>query len=215
MYDLKVLFIIAAIGLAVTAAVKLKKKRRSGRAFAASAAACLLILGAGYYLCNIPICGGYPTICKDFMIDLTGLDFNECKSEYADYFYMIVDKEIYHSEYPAGTIIEHFPKGGSDIAIGSATVRCTVSKGPQMIAVPNTYTVDRETAGKMIEGVGLTYSFTNEYSETVPEGCVISTNPERNEMIEKGSTVNIVVSKGSEETFAEPEESELLINKEE
>ncbi|MDE7293325.1 MAG: PASTA domain-containing protein [Oscillospiraceae bacterium] len=223
-YELIAMWIILVIAipcLAVAAGVKFKKKRRSGWVFAVSSAACLLFLVTSYCFwdrfIDLPRSDGTYT---EKLIGLTGMDYNEAKAEYSKYFNMTVDKVIYSSEYPAGVIIEQFPREGSWIVMGNSNgnaseVRCTVSKGPQMITVPNTYTVDRETACQMIEGVGLTYSFTNEYSETVPEGCVISTNPERNEMIERGSTVNIVVSKGREETSAEPEESELLINKEE
>lgn len=225
------MFLILAVCFAVTAAVKLKKKRRSGRIFAVSAVVCLMFMGMNCYnlfelietLNDDEYLQNGSAECPEYMADLKGLDYNECKSEYAACFDMHVIRELYSSEYPAGTIISHTPeegvylwtKGSCQGYTGPFLVECTVSKGPQMIMVPNTYTLDIDTSCQMIESVGLTYSFTNEYSETVPEGCVISTTPERNEMIEKGSTVNIVVSKGSEETFAEPEESELLINKKE
>lgn len=206
-----VAFLILAVCFAAAAAVKLKKKRRSGRIFAVSAAVCLLFTGKNCYdyfeLIKTVNDQNRSVELPEVMVDLTGLYYNECKSEYAGCFYMTLDKELYSSEYPAGTIIEHSPKEGVQLWTGGSCqgspgyveVRCTVSKGPQMITVPNTYKLDIDIAGKMIDAVGLTYSITDEYSETVPEGCVISTNPERNEVIEKGSTVNIVVSKGSEE----------------
>lgn len=205
------MFLILAVCLAAAAAVKLKKKKRSGRIFVVSAAVCLMFMGMNCYelietLNDDEYLRNGSDECPEYMADLKGLDYNECKSEYAACFNMHVIRELYSSEYPAGTIISHTPeegvylwtKGSCQGYTSPFLVECTVSKGPQMIMVPNTYTLDIDTAGQMIESVGLTYSFINEYSETVPEGCVISTNPERNEMIEKGSTVNIVVSKGSE-----------------
>lgn len=132
------------------------------------------------------------------MVNLVGYDFNTCKSTYASYFNLTVDKEIYSSEYPAGVIIEHTPREGSLIAVGSAEVHATVSKGPQMVTVPNTYSLNANTAGSMIEGAGLTYNFVMQYSD-VEKNTVIKTEPERNAEVEWGSMVFVYVSRGPEQ----------------
>ncbi len=217
-YLLLLIFLFAFICFTVKIISDVSRKKRPKRRYIAVTAVCgVICCGMGYGIHKDPpeLRHGYGPIDTEQMVSLVGYDYNQCKQIYASYFDMEVDKEIYSSEYPAGVVIEHSPKEGSIIAVGNTTVRCTVSKGPQMISVPNTYELNWETAEKMIGSVGLTYAFTTEYSETVPEGCVISTNPERNEMIEKGSTVKIVVSKGKEETSAENGESEVLITEEE
>ena len=132
------------------------------------------------------------------MVNLVGYDYNKCKSTYASYFDMEIDKEVYSDEYPEGTVISHSPKEGSLIEVGNSTVKCVVSKGKQMITVPNVCGVSCENAGNMIEEAGLQYRLVFEYSETVPNGWAISTTPKAGEEVEKDSTVDIIVSKGKE-----------------
>ena len=223
-----ILFAAVSLCLAAAAYAKHKSGGRRGNALGILSAVFLLLAAGSGGALKASLDKPFPPhpyvkkegVYTDFMVNLVGMDYKTARAQYLPYFNMSVDKEIYSSEIPAGVIIEQSPREGDRITMGNRfgdadVVRCTVSRGPRMITVPNTYTVDLETARNMIEGVGLMYSFTNVYSETVPEGCVISTKPERNETVEWGSTVNIVVSKGSEETFAEPEERGLLMNKEE
>ncbi len=160
-------------------------------------AAAVVIIAVVFIAVQILINIDPPTTTQP-MVNLKGYNFNECKSQYASYFNLTVDKEIYSSEYPAGVIIEHSPKEGSLIVVGNAEVRATVSKGPQMVTVPNTYSVDANTAGAMIEGVGLTYNFVMQYSD-VEKNTVIKTEPERNAEVEKGSMVFVYVSQGPEQ----------------
>ncbi|MDE6592279.1 MAG: Stk1 family PASTA domain-containing Ser/Thr kinase [Oscillospiraceae bacterium] len=161
-------------------------------------AAAVVIIAVVFIAIQIFINIGSGTDETQPMVNLVGYDFNQCKSTYASYFNLTVDKEIYSSDYPAGVIIEHSPKEGSLIVVGNAEVRATVSKGPQMVTVPNTYSVDANTAGAMIEGVGLFYTYVMQYSD-VEKNTVIKTEPERNEEVERGSTVFVYVSRGPEQ----------------
>ncbi|MCM1579343.1 MAG: PASTA domain-containing protein, partial [Ruminococcus sp.] len=161
-------------------------------------AAAVVIIAVVFIAIQVFINIGTGTEDTQAMVDLKGYDFNQCKSMYAQYFNLTKDKEIYSSEYPAGVIIEHSPKAGSLIVVGNTEVRATVSRGPQMVTVPNTYSVDANTAGAMIEGVGLTYNFVMQYSD-VEKNTVIKTEPERNEEVERGSMVFVYVSRGPEE----------------
>lgn len=129
------------------------------------------------------------------MVNLVGYDFNTCKTTYAQYFTLTVQSEKYSDKYPAGAIIEHSPSEGSPIVVGSTEVKAVVSKGPQMVDVPNTYSLDANTAASMIEGAGLKYTLVMQNSD-VDKNLVISTDPERNSSAVKGSTVIVYVSLG-------------------
>ena len=131
------------------------------------------------------------------MVDLVGQDYNESKSFYTDYFKLVVDREEYNSEYPEGTIISHSPKAGSQIIVGNSEVKAVVSKGPRMVNVPNTYTLEASVASSMIEAEGLHYSLVMENNE-IEANHVIKTEPERNTLAEWGSTVIVHVSLGPE-----------------
>ena len=54
----------------------------------------------------------YPPVVQhpDPMVDLTGYDYNYCKTFYAEYFELSVSGEEYSNEYPKGTIIRHEPR---------------------------------------------------------------------------------------------------------
>lgn len=138
-----------------------------------------------------------PETQTEKMVNLVGYDYNTCKSTYADYFELVVESEKYSSEYPAGTIIAHSPKEGSPIIKGSAQVRAIVSKGPQMVNVPNVYSLEANTASSMIKAEGLEFSLVMQNSDA-DENTVIKTEPERNTAVEIGSTVFIYVSLGPE-----------------
>ncbi|MBP0955478.1 MAG: Stk1 family PASTA domain-containing Ser/Thr kinase [Oscillospiraceae bacterium] len=132
------------------------------------------------------------------MVSLVGHDYNECRSLYADYFELVKESEKYSSEYPAGTIISHTPKEGSQIIVGSTQVKAVVSKGPQMVNIPNVYSLEANTATSMIEDAGLKYTLVMDFNESVEENHVIRTEPERNSEAELGSNVVIYVSLGAE-----------------
>ncbi len=132
------------------------------------------------------------------MVDLVGHDYNEMKTKYEEFFTLVVDKEEYNAEFPAGTIISHSPKKDSPIMVGNSEVRAVVSKGARMVNVPNTYTIEANTATSMIEGQGLKYSLVMQNSEE-EKNHVIKTDPERNTLVEVGSTVIEYVSLGPEE----------------
>ncbi|MGN0643242.1 MAG: Stk1 family PASTA domain-containing Ser/Thr kinase [Huintestinicola sp.] len=133
----------------------------------------------------------------DTMISLVGYDYNYCKSQYAEYFDLVVDQQKYSSEYPEGTIISHTPKEGATFVVGSTQVKAVVSRGPQMVPVPNVYSLEANTAQSMISASNLKVTIVMQNSDA-EENTVIKTDPERNTEVEVGSTVIMYVSLGPE-----------------
>ncbi|MBQ5311646.1 MAG: PASTA domain-containing protein, partial [Oscillospiraceae bacterium] len=131
------------------------------------------------------------------MVNLVGQDYREMELKYEDYFRLVVEKEEYNPDFPAGTIISHSPKADSPIMVGNSEVRAVVSKGARMVNVPNTYTIEANAATAMIEAQGLKYSLVMQNSEE-EANHVIKTDPERNTLVEAGSTVLVYVSLGPE-----------------
>lgn len=61
------------------------------------------------------------------------------------------------------------------------------------------YGKSQDTAKQLLEAAGFIIgTISEEYSDSVAEGNVISTDPQANVELEKGSIVNMVVSKGKE-----------------
>lgn len=133
------------------------------------------------------------------MPNIIGLSYAECKEEYSDKFEIIVEEEQYSSEYPEGTIIDQKPAKGSEYLVGRTTVKCKRSKGPRMVAVSNVIGLDFEDAKEILgDNDHFRVGFVSEYSEAVPKGKVIATDPPEFERIAYGSAVKVTVSGGKE-----------------
>lgn len=97
----------------------------------------------------------------------------------------------------AGLVISTDPVANTSKAKGSK-VNIVVSKGIEMTVVPDVRGQKLESAKATLEAAGFKVgTTTEENSDTLEAGLVISTNPTGNVEVAKGSTVNLVVSKGA------------------
>jgi eukaryotic-like serine/threonine-protein kinase len=98
---------------------------------------------------------------------------------------------------PRDHVISQDPTAGSATAKNS-TVRLTVSSGKSQVPVPDVTGQPEPQAANLLGQAGLQVgTVTQQASDTVPSGRVISTNPAPNTQVEKGSSVALVVSSGS------------------
>jgi beta-lactam-binding protein with PASTA domain len=96
---------------------------------------------------------------------------------------------------PVGAVISQNPVAGTTVAAGSA-VALAVSLGPAA-TVPDVVGLAQAAAETAITDVGLTVgAVTQETSDTVPAGAVISQNPVAGTTVAVGSAVALVVSLG-------------------
>ena len=93
-----------------------------------------------------------------------------------------------------GVVLDWSPKGG--MAPTGSAVDLVVSSGPAPRTVPDLGGRSFDAASTALSSLGLKVGRTDEYSDTVPEGQVISSNPGAGTKVERGSTVSVVVSKG-------------------
>lgn len=68
----------------------------------------------------------------------------------------------------------------------------------RFIPAPNLVGVDQDTASQIAADAGLTVTFTEDYSEDVAAGLVISTDPPPDAKVERSGTMRAVLSKGPE-----------------
>jgi beta-lactam-binding protein with PASTA domain len=112
-----------------------------------------------------------------------------------------VERE-YHDTVLRFDVIDQNPRGGTTIEVRK-TVTLTVSRGKPPVEVPDLVGRTEEEAGALVTGAGLALRVTEEFSDTVPRGSVISQAPKAGTIVRKGDTVSIVLSKGPR-TFAMP-----------
>ena len=95
-----------------------------------------------------------------------------------------------------GKVISQDPASGSSVAQGSP-VNLVISSGPQMVTVPNVEGLTQDAATTAITGAKLTVgTITQQASNTVVIGNVISQDPASGSSVAQGSPVNLVISSG-------------------
>ncbi|OZG66656.1 serine/threonine protein kinase [Bifidobacterium hapali] len=92
-------------------------------------------------------------------------------------------------------VVETDPKAGTSQKSGT-TITLVVSTG--RMTMPDLTNQPLQAAQKTLQEMGLYASSTEEYSDTVAQGSVISTDPAAGTTIDPNITVTIVVSKGQE-----------------
>lgn len=106
-------------------------------------------------------------------------------------------KEDFSDTVKAGLVLRTDPEGGSRIRQGDS-VTLVLSKGPEMVEIPELYAVPLDEAKDKLRDAGLKPGVTQEaFSEELPAGRVISTKPADGEKIKAGRAVEMVVSRGA------------------
>ena len=96
----------------------------------------------------------------------------------------------------AGVVLAADPPGGREVSRGS-TVTLTVSQGQERYAVPKLVGRTQTDAEQRLIDVKLTVGKVSAaFSETVPEGQVISTAPKADTLVKRATAVALVTSKG-------------------
>ncbi|MCE3266089.1 MAG: pknB [Solirubrobacterales bacterium] len=94
------------------------------------------------------------------------------------------------------TVLEQDPVGGESVDEGS-TVILTVSSGPAIVPVPDVSGLNERQATKVLQEAGLEVDPGFAFSDTVPKGRAIGTEPGPGTSISSGSTVILTISRGS------------------
>ena len=95
----------------------------------------------------------------------------------------------------SGNVISSDPVAGTEVDEGT-NVTIVVSIGKKQAKVPDIRNMSKADAEAALAAEGLTGSASEDYSDTVSAGNVISQSPEGGTSVEAGSTVNYVVSLG-------------------
>lgn len=105
--------------------------------------------------------------------------------------------DAYSEDVPPGQVISQSVAAGTSLAHDS-TVDVVLSKGREPRTVPTLTGKGASAAKSSIEALGLVASPTEAYSDTVPEGQVISQQTREGSTVYRGDSVSYTVSKGPE-----------------
>lgn len=166
--------------------------RRPRRGLLAIVAAVLLVLGvgAGVWYINSgqftkvpPLLAKTEAQARERLKD-AGLDVKKVDHTYSD-------------TVKRGTVISTDPVAGARIR-NNDSVALTISDGPETVKVPDLTGYLLSKAQALLKRDGLAAGMvTREFSDSVPKGFVISTDPEAGTTRHAGSAIALTVSKGS------------------
>lgn len=103
--------------------------------------------------------------------------------------------EEFSASHAKGTVIDQQPSATVFVRRGS-TVTITVSKGVEMVAVPEVTGRKEADARKRLSDAGFAVAVERRFHDSREAGTVVSQSPAAGRKAERGSTVTIVVSKG-------------------
>jgi len=102
----------------------------------------------------------------------------------------------YSETVPKDVVLSQNPPFGKRLIKGG-TITLTLSLGPERHPVPDISGLELSAAKAQLDSLNLKLKEGDkQYSDTVPEGVVISTNPKADTQLKPGDTVTVVVSKG-------------------
>ena len=127
--------------------------------------------------------------------DVVGKSDNEAAQILQDAGFVLTLPKSQFSGKAEGTVLAQSPKAGAEAAKG-ARITLTVSKGQQLIEVPDVVGKSSNSAQSTLEDAGFDVKVTEEFSTSIKKGNVISQSPSSGLPAYKGTTVTIVVSKG-------------------
>jgi beta-lactam-binding protein with PASTA domain/tRNA A-37 threonylcarbamoyl transferase component Bud32 len=127
--------------------------------------------------------------------DLVGLPEAEAVAEAQDRGLTVRFADpAYDEQVPAGHVLEQDPETR---VIRGGTITLTLSRGPEVHPVPDVVGASLEVATRRLQELGLVVvEGEPEYSNTVPEGRVLSVEPAVGTEVRPGTEVTVVVSQG-------------------
>lgn len=138
--------------------------------------------------------------------NLVGMTSSLAVQSLADIGITSPDITYQYSDQDKGDVIAQSPNSGQQAIPGETTVTLVVSSGIEKVTVPDLTGKTKAEATKALSDLGLTMTTTEEYSDTVKEGSVIS-NDQTNQEVKKGTAIAVVLSKGKE-----PEKKTFTVN---
>ena len=167
-----------------------KNKKGKGLFIGIGAAIIIILLGVGAFF----MFGGSGS--KNVEVpNLIGMTMDEAEKAASAVDLKVVKVKEVKNEAKTGTIVESNPTAGSSVKKGS-TIEVTVSGG-EKIFMADLVEDSLEDAKSKLESLGLkNIKVRYDYSDEIPEGNVISQDPNSGSEIDKNTKITLVVSKG-------------------
>lgn len=134
------------------------------------------------------------------MDDFVGSTLEEAEEALEEQKFAPAESSEEFSDQPVGTILTQEPAAGKEVIISETTVEFIVSKGPDLRNVENLAGFTEENLNDYARSSGFNIRIISEQaSDEVEAGKVMSQTPAAGEQLEAGSTIEVVISAGQPE----------------
>ncbi|MFA9380420.1 MAG: Stk1 family PASTA domain-containing Ser/Thr kinase [Acetanaerobacterium sp.] len=117
--------------------------------------------------------------------------------EYQAYGFQYNISEDFNSDYAEGVVYDQTPTAGRQVK-AQTTVNLKISKGIEVVPLPNLYNLDSLTAIAQLKDLDIPYDEQKIFSETYAEGRVVKTDPPKDSEVTTDTRVVLYISQGSE-----------------
>jgi serine/threonine-protein kinase len=132
------------------------------------------------------------------MIDVTNMTLDEAKTALDKIGLKVAqDGTTSSDDIEEGKIVSQSVDKGKKVA-SNTTIKVVVSSGAGAISIPDVSKLSSDEASKKLTDMGFVVATNYDYSDSIEQDHVISTNPAANSSGKKGDTVTIVLSRGIE-----------------
>lgn len=132
--------------------------------------------------------------------DVAGYKSSEAKQLLEEQGFEVSFDYDYDENVQQDYVIKTTPDAGTSAKKGD-TVTVIISRGLESIQVPDLSGYTEEEAMNALTEKGLNYNKQTDYSDTVEEGKVISTDPVAGKFVDKGTTVTLTISQGKKTVY--------------
>lgn len=129
--------------------------------------------------------------------DVRGMDAADAQVQLEQAGFVVVVERPYDEQVPAGAVVGTDPPIGTKVA-PDAAVTLLVSDGPAPVTVPDVSGRDFDAAAEVLRGRGFAATRADSFHDSVAVGQVVGTNPPAGTLAARGSSVEVVVSRGPE-----------------
>uniref|UniRef100_A0A942Y9H9 Serine/threonine-protein kinase PrkC n=1 Tax=Neobacillus citreus TaxID=2833578 RepID=A0A942Y9H9_9BACI len=154
-----------------------------------------VIAGAVWFVANLQP-GKAPVSSSVIVPNVAGATYDSAENALSKLDLNPIKVEQSSDKVDAGTVIRTDPGSGEQVA-RAQDVRVIVSSGPEQVSVPEVANQSQDAAQKALQSAGFEVGAVNsDYSNDVPEGTVLSSDPAAGSAHAKGTVVNLTVSNG-------------------
>jgi serine/threonine-protein kinase len=162
----------------------------------AGVTAALVIVVVGMILLTLAMRGVFSTNNQVTVPNLVGQQLQAAQANTANNIIQIIESNTEYNSKPAGQIISQTPAANTKVSKNSE-VKVVVSKGPQLIAIPDVYGQEKTQAEGTLQSSGFTnVNEQQQYDPNTAIGYVISTQPERGQQAAPGDAITVLISLG-------------------